>query len=349
MTRKENLLRAIRHQAPAWVPNGMESVVTIRSPVIERPCQQGKDAFGVNWSYEEGAEGGTYPTHHGHTVTDLSCWREQLIIPDLDAVDWSAVRARAKEVDRETCLVSGFVEMGLFERSYLLLGMEAALMAYVAETSAIAELLDAIADYKIRLIERFDDAIDMDMIWYGDDWGTQGALFLPPEVWRLTVKPGTQRIYDCLKTRNIIINQHSCGKIEPIFGDMIEMGADIWNPCQPCNDLASLKKRSLGRIAFCGGIDSQFVLDRPGVTTTEVRAEVRRRIDELAAGGGYIAAPSHGVPYEQQLIDAMNDEITISGRAFYQKAASTLEKKPRVNYGRLDGGLCMRRCSSLLF
>lgn len=50
MTPKENLLRAIRHQDPAWIPNGMESVVTIASPVVERPAHSGKDAFGVDWS-----------------------------------------------------------------------------------------------------------------------------------------------------------------------------------------------------------------------------------------------------------------------------------------------------------
>jgi len=44
---------------------------------------------------------------------------------------------------------------------------------------------------------------------------------------------------------------------------------------------------------------------------------VRMRIDQLSAGGGYIAAPSHGVPYNQALIDAMNDEITVYGRKAY--------------------------------
>ena len=160
----------------------------------------------------------------------------------------------------------------------------------------------------------------MDILWYGDDWGTQSDLFLPPDVWRQIIKPHTRRIYECLKNRDIIINQHSCGKIEKVFADIVEMGANVWNPCQPCNDLAGLKKASSGQIAFCGAIDSQFVLDKPGVTTSEVRAEVRRRIDELAAGGGYIAGPSHGVPYDQELIDAMNDEIDVYGRAVYRPA-----------------------------
>jgi hypothetical protein len=320
MTAKENLLRAIRHQNPEWVPNGMESLSLIGSPVVERPAEAGTDAFGVQWSLEAGAEGGTYPTHDGHPITDLSRWREQITIPDLDACDWDAVRIQAEAVDRSEHIVSGFVEMGLFERSCLLLGMEQALMACLTDPATMGDLLDAIADYKIALIERFDDAIDMDIIWYGDDWGTQDALFLPPPVWRDTIKPGTRRIYDCLTARGILINQHSCGRIEDVFGDIVEMGASIWNPCQPCNDLASLKRRFGGRIAFCGGIDSQFVLGKPGTTPAEVRAEVRRRIDDLAPGGGYIAAPSHGVPYDQELIDAMNDEIREYGRSVSQLA-----------------------------
>ena len=63
------------------------------------------------------------------------------------------------------------------------------------------------------------------------------------------------------------------------------------------------------RTAFGGGI-------RPRVTPDEVRAEVRRRIRELGTGGGYIAAPSHGVPYDPAIIDAMNDEIACFGREF---------------------------------
>ena len=319
MSPRENLLRVIHHDNPEWVPNGMESLVTLISPVVERPGMPGKDAFGVEWALEEGAQGGTYPAHGGHPITDLSIWRDQITIPDIGEIDWSTIEAQANEIDRETHLVSGFVEMGLFERSYLLLGMDEALMAYITDSVRMEELISAIADYKVALIRKFDDVADLDIVWYGDDWGTQSNLFMPPDAWRRIIKPHTQRIYDCLKDRDIIVNQHSCGKIEAVFADMVDMGADIWNPCQPCNDLAGLKQRFTGKIAFCGGIDSQFVLDRPGVTVNDVRAEVRRRIDDMAEGGGYIASPSHGVPYDPEIIDAMNDEIATYGREIYSR------------------------------
>jgi hypothetical protein len=314
---RENLLRVIHHDHPQWVPRGMEGVVRIYPPVVERPSLAGLDAFSVRWSYEESAEGGTFPAHGGHTITDLSRWRDQITIPDIDALNWDSVVESLAGVDRDRCLVSGFVEMGLFERSYLLLGMEEALIAYVLEPERIADLVGAVADYKIALIERFDDVVDLDMVWYGDDWGTQDRLFMRPDLWRTVIKPHTARIYECMKRRGILINQHSCGKIEAVFQDMVEMGADIWNPCQPCNDLAALKLRYAGQIAFCGGIDSQFVLNRPGATPEEVRAEVRKRIDQMAMGGGYIAAPSHSVPYDPALIEAMEDEIAAYGHWYY--------------------------------
>ena len=314
MTQKENLLRTINHDNPEWVPNGLEAVEWIFPPVVERPAQAGLDDFNVKWDIEEGAEGGTYPAHNGNTITDISKWREQITFPDLKSMDWNGVAEHAKKINRKENLLCGFVEMGLFERSYLLLGMDEALISFLTMPDEMEQLISAIADYKIEFIELFDDAANLDMIWYGDDWGTQNNLFLPPKIWRKIIKPHTQRIYNCMKKRNIIINQHSCGKIEDVFADIVEMGAQIYNPAQPCNDLAKLKKQFSGKITFCGGIDSQFVLAKPDVTEKEIRDEVRKRIDELADGGGYIAMPSHEVPYKKELLNAMNDEIKVYGK-----------------------------------
>jgi uroporphyrinogen-III decarboxylase len=286
-------------------------------PIVERPARAGKDDFGVSWAYDAT---GTYPAPGGYVITDIEKWKEQVVFPDPETYDWGEVRRTAEAVDRKEHLIQGVCEMGIFERSYLLLGMEEALMAYITNTDEMYELCGAIADYKIEFLRAFHDAGKFDIVWYGDDWGTQTNLFVPPEIWRRVIKPHTKRIYDCMKERGVIINQHSCGRIESIFGDLCEIGADMWNPCQPCNDLKTLKEQFGGRVTFVGGIDSQFVLDNPLKTPDDIRREVRKRIDEMAyPQGGYIADPSHSVPYDKEKLAAMENEIRDYGKAVYRR------------------------------
>jgi len=314
MNPKENYLRAIRHGDPEWIPYEYEAVHMVTPPVCERPAHAGSDDFGCQWLLDD-APGGTYPAVDRPVITDLARWKEQLKLPDVHAYDWSLTREAAAKVDRSQRLVMGFIEMGIFERLYLLLGMEEALMAFYTDENLIYDLAGAIADYKIEFLKKYQEEVHMDLLWYGDDWGTQSNLFISPEKWRKIIRPHTQRIYDCAKSLGIIINQHSCGKIDSIVGDLVEMGADMWNPCQPCNDLAGLKKAYGHTLCFMGGVDSQFVLDNPLSTAADVEAEVKRRIDEMGTpDGGYIIAPSHSVPYDPAKLEAMQRTIRQYGR-----------------------------------
>ncbi len=320
MTAKENLIAAIKHKNPEWVPNGMEKSIRLYPPILERTLNEGKDVFGCEWAFAGEAEGGTYPTEKNLVITDITKWKEQLHIPDVNQFDWSYVRHQVENIDREEYVLEGFCEMGLFERSYLLMGMDNALVNYMLEPELMYDMLSVLADYKVDFISKFDDEIGLDMIWYGDDWGTQRNLFVSPEIWRQIIRPNTRKIYDCMKERHLIINQHSCGKIDSIFGDLVEMGADIWNLCQPCNDLAGLKKKYSGSIAFHGGIDSQFILNNPDATPEMVKKEVKKRIDEMGEGGGYIAGASHMVPnHRPDIINAYNEAVDEYGTAIYSK------------------------------
>jgi len=318
MTQKENYLRALKRENPEWVPYMDEAVRTVMPPVCERPAIAGKDAFGCRWELEEKAEGGTYPANRDFVITDLQQWRTQFKAPDVNACDWSQARGEAMKIDREQYLVGGFIEMGIFERIWLLMGMEEALMAYYTDEEALFDLAGAIADYKIEFLKKYHREVKPDILWYGDDWGTQSNLFISPKKWREIIRPHTKRIYDCAKSLGIMVNQHSCGKIEPILPDIIEMGATSWNPCQPCNDLAGLKKQYGDKLCFIGGVDSQFVLDNHNATPEDVVCEVRRRIDEMALpDGGYIVGPSHSVPYDPEKLKAMHDTIRDYGREIY--------------------------------
>jgi uroporphyrinogen decarboxylase len=91
---------------------------------------------------------------------------------------------------------------------------------------------------------------------------------------------------------------HSCGSVFDFVESFIEMGADILNPVQPNAagmDTKKLKEYFGDRISFYGAINTQEVLARgkPG----DVRNEVKKRIKDLAPGGGYICAPSHNIQF----------------------------------------------------
>ncbi|HEY4753674.1 MAG TPA: uroporphyrinogen decarboxylase family protein, partial [Candidatus Limnocylindrales bacterium] len=90
---------------------------------------------------------------------------------------------------------------------------------------------------------------------------------------------------------------HTCGAVHELIPDLLEIGVDILNPVQVSAagmDTAELK-REFGRdlVFWGGGVDTQRVLG--GGTPDEVRAEARRRIDDLAAGGGFVFATVHNI------------------------------------------------------
>jgi uroporphyrinogen decarboxylase len=88
---------------------------------------------------------------------------------------------------------------------------------------------------------------------------------------------------------------HSCGAIRPIIPDLIEVGVDALNPIQVSAtgmDTGELKREFGREITFWGGgADTQQVL--PYGTEQDVRDEVRRRLDDLMPGGGFVFTPVH--------------------------------------------------------
>ncbi len=138
----------------------------------------------------------------------------------------------------------------------------------------------------------------VDVIWLGDDVGNQDRMMISNDLWRRFLKPRMAKLFKELKAINpgVLIAYHSCGFIEPIIPELIEMGLDVLDPIQPLAagmDAESLKKQFGDRLAFHGGIDEQDLL--PFGTAEDVRRETRRVIDVLDDGGGYIMCAAHAI------------------------------------------------------
>ncbi len=301
MTERENALLALHHQEPQWVPALFDCTYSCRDVINSRPIfEDGADCFGVRWKRSG-------PETNFITHVDLSCppvledvteWREKVKFPDLSSFDWEAAAAEITEDMRQERLIYCIMGLGLLERVTTLMRYEDALCAFLEEPEEMYDLCGALADHKIELVHYVARYQKPDVINYHDDWAMQTAPFLPKSTWEEIIKPHTQRVYDAIKSHGIFLLHHSCGKIESYLPDILDMGADGWNSCQDCNDLARIKAALGDRLVMVGGLDDQNILGRPDTTDAMLRAEAERKVNMLAAGGGWICGPNAYISFD---------------------------------------------------
>jgi uroporphyrinogen decarboxylase len=186
------------------------------------------------------------------------------------------------------------VGFSMFERAWTLRGMENLLTDMILHPAFVDELLDRILDYNLQVIDHML-GYDLDCIRFGDDWGQQTGLIMGPRLWRRFIKPRVAIMYARVKDAGLAVMQHSCGAIQELFPDLIDIGLDIFNTFQPeVMDVEAIKREYGRHLTFYGGISTQQVL--PKVGPDELKAHIRGMIAEIGASGGYIVAPTHAIP-----------------------------------------------------
>jgi uroporphyrinogen decarboxylase len=220
-----------------------------------------------------------------------------------DAGYYDGLRGRALRLRKETQkAVFSMAPNGhdLLNRWLRVRGMQEGLMDLVLNGDVAEEFFQRFATEICRSQELFlREAGDLvDVHFLGDDFGSQNSLIVSPDLLRKVIFPLWARIIRCVKANTRAkVFFHTCGAVEPIIPDLIEMGVDVLNPIQmTCAgmDTAGLKRKYGRNISFWGGgIDTQSVLARG--TVEEVRHEVRRRVGDLAPGGGFVFTPVHNI------------------------------------------------------
>lgn len=292
MTRREELLQVYAHKNIGYVPCFFTDFDFSKPAEInERPEQGGLDWFGVEWEF---APAVLAPMVKPGTqrLTDVTKWKEELVFPDLAQYDWEKLAAEStKDWDRENKISFMMLINGIFERTHALMGFEDALCAMYEEPEAYHELIDAITDYKIEVIKIIGKYYKPDVLSFHDDFGSNDRLMMSVDLWREFFKEPLKRVIDETHAQGIIYEHHSCGYIEPIFDELVELGIDAIDPLQVTNPVRELKDIYQDRVTFVGGYDNQNVYDKVGVTEEEIVAETVRTLEELAPGGSFVAFP----------------------------------------------------------
>jgi len=238
--------------------------------------------------------------------------------PDLDAFPWprADVPGLFDHVldglaqHKNEYYVVGLQHLGLFERSWLFLGYENLMEKLAADITYVEELMDRILEFHVGLAHCFVELGVVDAVRTGDDYGTQKNLQFSPNMWRRLIKPRLAKIWEIYRNAGITIMHHSCGNIEAVIPDLIELGLEVLHPVQPlAMSIERLAEKFGKQIAFHGGIDTQQLL--PFGIPGEVSAAMKHCVETLGANGRYIIAPSqeimNDVPIEN--IKALVDGI----------------------------------------
>jgi len=186
------------------------------------------------------------------------------------------------------------------ERAFAMQGMDVFLMNLVFYPEFAQALLWKIQSLCKQLMGHFLEALGphVDIIKIGDDLGTQDSLMMSPDMYRRVLKPVHADYIRFIKDRtDAKVFFHTDGDVFDLIQDFVEMGVDVLNPIQTSAgkmaNLEELKVRWGDRLTFCGGIDTQRILPRG--TPEQVQAEVRRVIQILGPGGGYMVSSVHTV------------------------------------------------------
>ena len=190
---------------------------------------------------------------------------------------------------------------GLFEMSQRIVGMENILMMMAGTRDVAGALFEKLLQLKLDFWEmalpRLADVVDV--ITTADDYGTQTSQLISPRMFRQQIKPHLKVLFERVAQLAAGAKRffHSCGNVRPVIPDFIEIGVDILNPVHiRAEGMDSVElKQEFGKdlVFWGGGVDTQGVL--PNGTPQEVKDDVRRNIEALAPGGGYVFNTVHNV------------------------------------------------------
>jgi uroporphyrinogen decarboxylase len=261
------------------------------------------DDYGIGWRMPR--DGGLYFDMFQHPLEgdpdDAALarypWPEA---PSRDQLAPMRTRILAEVASRPRAIVVESVCSGMMETASWLRGYEDFFTDVALEPRRAGIVLDHVLrqklDYWDRLLDLVGDVIDV--VKEVDDLGSQNDLLISPDAYRRLVKPRHRELFDLIHSKTAArVFFHSDGAIRKLIPDLIDVGVDILNPVQvnaAQMDTRELKAEFGKDLSFWGGgIDTQRILCRG--TKSEIQDEVRRRLDDLMPGGGFVFATVHNV------------------------------------------------------
>lgn len=312
MTKKERVVSAIRHKQTDLLPYQLDLTIGVHDKLAayygdfqflytkagnhlireknknHKPVDDitYRDIFGVVWHREQA--GGDIGI-----VRDYIMNEPDISLHNFPQPDEKLINIKCQSMIKDNPDLFKIYEIGfsMYERAWTLRGMDSLLMDMIEEEAFVDALLDRILEYNLKVID-IAAGYPIDCFMFGDDWGQQKGLIMGPRLWKRFIRPRMAEMYARVKKHGLFVCHHSCGDNYELFGELINIGLDIYNTFQPeVYDMVKFKKEFGNDLTVYGGISTQGILAHG--TPAQVREETVRTMDIMGKGGGYIVAPTH--------------------------------------------------------
>lgn len=261
------------------------------------------DEWGIGWTiqpYETAFGTGHYTEITSHPLADddaISRYRP----PDPNRPELYADAAQVIRDFKDEYWIVGVTVTTIFEAAWALRGLEQIMIDMMVDPDLADHLLDIPYQYHLTAAKKLVE-MGVDMVWTGDDFGSQYEMLISPKMWRKYFKWRMANLIGELKAINpdVKVAYHSDGDIRRIIPELIEIGLDVLNPIQPSSmNPAEIKSLFGDRLCFWGTIDEQHTL--PFGSPEDIQYEVIERLETIGRQGGLILAPTHHVQLDTPL------------------------------------------------
>ncbi len=228
------------------------------------------------------------------TLEEVEAWA----YPSPDDFDYSRVEEKCRAVDG-FCVFTGNPGLcDIINKTGQIRTMEQTLVDLITDEPAGLRLIDRRLDVQVEVMRRTLEAAKgrIDLVFIGEDLGTQIAPLISLSLFRRHIRPRMQRFVDVAMSFNLPVMVHSCGSSSWAFDDFLDMGINVVDTLQPeaaKMQPAYLKKRFGGKLAFHGMISTAGPVAYGSVD--DVVKSVRDTLDIMKPGGGYCLAPTHSL------------------------------------------------------
>ncbi len=219
---------------------------------------------------------------------------------DDESIEQYSIRAK-KQYNSTDRAVAASWRMHYLQAGQIMRGYEQFMIDLLTDETLVRTMLDRLHETYLKRAKTFLDAMGnyIDIVFFTDDLGTQNAALINPVTYRKIIKPYWIELINLVKKYDKKVLMHTCGAVSDFIPDFIEMGIDAINPVQITAegmDPERLKKKFGKDITFWGGgISTQGVMDCGSIQ--EFKDEVKRNIDILAPGGGFVFTQVHNIQY----------------------------------------------------